>query len=49
MSTNEPGANYVYYWGFGWDRADIKDINAWNNYMANFVQKVRNPLTISIN
>ncbi len=48
-SDYEPGANYVYYWGFGWDRADIKDINAWNNYMANFAQKVRNPLTISIN
>ena len=49
ISNYEPNANYVYYWGFGWDRADIKDINAWNNYMANFAQKIRNPLTVSIN
>ena len=24
VSDYEPGADYVYYWGFAWDRADIK-------------------------
>ena len=37
---------YVYYWGFAWDRADIKTAAAWNQYMADFAQKVRNPLTV---
>lgn len=48
-SDYEPGSTYVYYWGFGWDRADVKDADAWNNYMAAFAQKVRNPLTVTIN
>ena len=48
VSDYEPGADYVYYWGFAWDRADIKTAEAWNRYMADFAQKVRNPLTVSI-
>ena len=45
----EPGSEYVYYWGFAWDKADIKTSDAWNRYMADFTQKVRNPLTIKVN
>lgn len=48
VSDYEPGADYVYYWGFAWDRADIKTAEAWNSYMAAFAQKVRNPMTVSI-
>lgn len=46
VSDYEPGSEYVYYWGFAWDKADIKTADAWNRYMADFAQKVRNPLTI---
>ncbi len=49
VSDYEPGSEYVYYWGFAWDKADIKTADAWNRYMADFAQKVRNPLTIKIN
>ena len=49
VSDYEPGSEYVYYWGFAWDKADIKTSDAWNRYMADFAQKVRNPLTIKIN
>ena len=28
VSDYEPGADYVYYWGFAWDRADIKTAEA---------------------
>ena len=48
ISDYEPGADYVYYWGFAWDKADIKTADAWNQYMADFAKKVRNPLTVSI-
>lgn len=48
ISDYEPGSEYVYYWGFGWDRADIKDIDAWNRYMADFAQKVREPLKVAV-
>lgn len=47
ISDYEPGSEYIYYWGFGWNRADIKDIDAWNRYMADFAQKVREPLKVS--
>lgn len=48
VSDYEPGSDYVYYWGFAWDKADIKTADAWNRYMADFAQKVRNPLECSL-
>lgn len=48
VSDYEPGSDYVYYWGFAWDKSDIKTVDAWNQYMADFAQKVRNPLTITV-
>ena len=49
VSDYEPGSEYIYYWGFAWDKADIKTADAWNRYMADFAQKVRNPLTVIVN
>ena len=49
VSDYEPGSEYVYYWGFACDKADIKTADAWNRYMADFAQKVRNPLTVKVN
>ena len=49
VSDYEPSSEYVYYWGFAWDKADIKTADAWNRYMADFAQKVRNPLTVKVN
>lgn len=49
VSDYEPGSECVYYWGFAWDKADIKTADAWNRYMADFAQKVRNPLTVKVN
>lgn len=48
ISDYEPDSQYVYYWGFAWDKADIKTPEAWNRYMADFAQKVRNPLTVAL-
>lgn len=44
----EPGSGLTYYWGAAWSKADIKDSAAWNAYMADFAQKVRNPLTVTV-
>lgn len=49
VSDYELGSEYIYYWGFAWDKADIKTADAWNRYMADFAQKVRNPLTVKVN
>ena len=48
ISEYEPGADFTYYWGAAWSKADIKDSAAWNAYMADFAQKVRNPLTVTV-
>lgn len=39
VSDYEPGSEYVYYWGFAWDKADIKTADAWNRYMAVSLRK----------
>ena len=48
VSDYEPGSEYVYYWGFAWDKADIKTPDAWNHYMADFARKLRNPLKVDV-
>lgn len=45
-ATYEPGDHFVYYWGFGWNRADVKNVAEWNQYMKDFVLKLHNPLQV---
>ena len=47
-NTYEPGSEYVYYWGYGWDRSDIESIDAWNKYVADFADRVQHPLTVTV-
>ena len=48
LTDYRPGTEYVYYWGFGWNRADVADIDAWSSYLNNFVRKLQQPLTVTI-
>lgn len=48
VSEYEPNEEYVYYWGFAWDQADIQTPEAWNEYMKDFAQKVRTPLKVRV-
>ena len=48
LSQYEPGSEFTYYWGFAWSKAAIKTPEAWNQYMADFVKKLQNPLQISM-
>ena len=47
-SEYEPNDEYVYYWGFAWDQADIQTAEAWDEYMKAFAKKVRNPLEVRL-
>ena len=47
VSEYEPGSEYTYYWGSAWDKAAIKTAEAWNEYMSQYAQKVRTPLTVA--
>ncbi len=48
ISDYQPGTDYTYYWGAAWSKADIKDAAEWNKYVAEYAQKVRNPLTVTL-
>ena len=48
-STYVPNSEFVYYWGFGWDRSDIKDFTTWNTYVEAFSEKIKSPLTVTLN
>ena len=48
-STYYPDKGFTYYWGFGWNRSDVKDFEAWTAYMNNVSEKIKNPLQVSLN
>lgn len=48
QSLYEPGTEFIYYWGFGWNRSDIKDAAQWSAYMKEFVRKMNHPLQVSV-
>jgi len=48
ISDYQPGGVYTYYWGGAWNRAEIKELEAWNQYVAEFAQKIRQPLTVTV-
>jgi hypothetical protein len=47
ISDYEPGSDYVYYFGSAWSKAAIKDVAGWNEYVSEYVQKVRNPMVVT--
>lgn len=48
-STYVPDTEFIYYWGFGWNRSDIKDFAAWNTYVDDFSKRIKTPLTVTFN
>lgn len=47
IASYEPGAEFTYYWGFGWNRSDIKDEAAWQQYIERYAAQVRTPLEVA--
>lgn len=48
ISDYRPGSEYTYYWGAAWSKANMKNAASWNKYLKGYAQKVRNPLTVTI-
>lgn len=50
MSVSEyaAGTEFVYYWGSGWDHADILSHEQWNQYLETFAAQLSNPLTVKV-
>lgn len=48
VSEYNSETGFQYYWGFGWDRADIDTHEQWNEYLEAFSQQILSPLTIKM-
>ena len=48
VSKYVPETEFVYYWGSGWDHADILSHDQWNAYLETFSEMVRNPLIVAV-
>lgn len=46
-STYNPQSPFVYYWGFGWNYADMQTYEQWIEYLDVFSAQLRNPLTVT--
>lgn len=47
-ATVAPESSYTYWWGFGWDRGDVADFDAWKVELETAALSLRNPLTVNI-
>lgn len=47
-STCKPGTDYVYYWGSGWSKADMPDMQSWEKYLKEYACKVAQPLQVKV-
>ena len=48
VADYQPNTEFTYYWGSGWNKYGFADTAAWNTYVAEFAQKVRNPLNVQV-
>ena len=43
-----PGSELIYYWGFGWNRSDVKNFTEWNEYLEFFAERLKEPLRVTL-
>ena len=46
VAEYQPNTEFTYYWGSGWNKYNFTDATMWNNYVAEFAMKLRNPLMV---
>lgn len=47
-TTYQPGDTYIYYWGSGWSKADVPDMDAWKKILKDFSLRVKQPLKVTV-
>lgn len=47
-SLYEPNSSYVYYWGSGWSKGGVQDMDAWTTYLKNFSKQLASPLEVEV-
>ncbi len=48
VSDYVPGADYTYYWGSGWSKAGMDSMDKWTQYLDEYAQCVRTPLSVTV-
>lgn len=48
ISTYTPDSMFTYYWGSGWSKGDVKDLNAWVSILEDFAGRIGSPLEVSV-
>lgn len=43
-----PGDEYVYFWGSGWSKGGVPGMQAWESYLADFHDRLKHPLKITV-
>ena len=46
--TYYPGTAYTYYWGSGWSKSNMRDMNAWKNYLQEYAEKIKHPVLVEV-
>jgi hypothetical protein len=47
-NTYQPGESYTYYWGSGWTKGGVANINAWNKILETEKAKLSSPLQVTV-
>ena len=47
-STYDPTKPFVYYWGFGWNGADMKTYEQWLEHLETFAAQLKTPIIINL-
>ncbi|MDE6805266.1 MAG: DUF4861 domain-containing protein, partial [Muribaculaceae bacterium] len=40
--------SYRYYWGAGWSKGGMADMNSWIDYLRGFRQRIDHPLKVEV-
>lgn len=44
----ENGEEFTYWWGSGWSKGGVANMESWSNYLKDYADKLRSPLKINI-
>ena len=47
-STYDPAKPFVYYWGFGWNGADMLSYEQWLEHLESFASQLRTPINVNL-
>lgn len=48
IGAYHPGENFTYYWGSGWSKGFMPDMETWTAYLRHFSRCIRHPLEVTV-